>query len=178
MTGCGSGHYDILYKPEDIDIHPVTAVTNPQINFMSGPVYLPSSNVCYSHQGLDLDNFYIPGLSSAGVSSLPFSTDAFISSSIYAPSALPMTSAPADPYTVPYSEPSQPIVQSPTMSGRRTKDCFRPSHYQVEDQFRQVMPIRTEPCQTEAMKQYVQFIPPLTCGNVRKSQHSFIFVQN
>ncbi|KAL8925588.1 MAG: hypothetical protein Q9172_002158 [Xanthocarpia lactea] len=147
------GHYDILYKPEDINIHPVTAVTNPQINFMSAPVYLPSSNVCYSHHGLDLDNFYIPGLISAGVSSLPFSTDAFISSSIYAPSTLPMTSATADPYTASYSEPSQPIVQSPIMDGPRTKDCFRPSHYQIEDQFRQVMPIRTEPCQTEAMKQ-------------------------
>jgi hypothetical protein len=120
---------------------------------MTGPVYLPASNMCYSHQGLDLDNFNIPGLMSAGISSLPFSTDAYVSDSVYAHSALPMTSAPADPYIVPYSEPPQPLVQSPVLEGPWNTDRFRPSHYQVEDKFRLVMPVRTEPCQTEAMKQ-------------------------
>ncbi|KAL8784532.1 MAG: hypothetical protein Q9213_003880 [Squamulea squamosa] len=147
------GHYDILYKPEDIGIIPTTAVTNPRIEFMSSPPYIPTSNVCYSQHGLDLDNFYMPGLFSAGVSSLPSSTDAYIPNSIYASSALPMTSAPADSYIVPYSEPSQPLIQSPISEGPWNTDRFRPSHYQVEDKFRQVMPMRTEPCQTEAMKQ-------------------------
>ncbi|KAL8772070.1 MAG: hypothetical protein Q9209_002736 [Squamulea sp. 1 TL-2023] len=146
------GHYDILYRPEDIGILPTTAVTNPQINLVTGPVYLPTSNACYSQHGLDLNSFYIPGFASAGLS-LPFSTDAYISDPIYAPSALPMTSATTESYIVPYSEPSPPIIQSPVLEGPWNTDRFRPSHYQVEDKFRQVMPIRTEPCQTEAMKQ-------------------------
>lgn len=152
MLTIGSGHYDILYKHEDIDMLPAAAVTNPQINLMSGPVYLPSSNMCYSHGGLDLDNFYIPGLASAGVS-LALSTDAYISNAIYAPSALPITSAATDSYGIPYSEPPKAIVQSPTLEGPWNTDRFRPSQYQVDHKFRQVIPIRAEPCQTEAMKQ-------------------------
>ncbi|KAL8998844.1 MAG: hypothetical protein Q9169_002182 [Polycauliona sp. 2 TL-2023] len=144
------GHYDILYKHEDIEMMTAKVITNPQIHLMSDPVYLPSSNVCYSQHGLNLDNYEIPGLFSAGVSSLAFSTDAYISNSVYAPPILPMTTAAPDPYSVPYSEPS---VQPPTLEGPWNGDCFRPSQYQVEDKFRQVMPIRTEPCQTEAMKQ-------------------------
>ncbi|KAL9640183.1 MAG: hypothetical protein Q9204_000811 [Flavoplaca sp. TL-2023a] len=146
------GHYDILYKHEDINILPATVVTNPQINLMSDPVYIPASNICYSRHGLDLDNFYIPGLASAGVSPLAFSTDAFISNSIYAPSALPITTAATDPYVVPYAEPAT-IGQPPTLEGPWNADRFRPSQYQVEEKFRHVIPIRTEPCQTEAMKQ-------------------------
>ena len=152
MLTAGSGHYDILYKHEDINILPATVVTNPQINLMSDPVYIPASNVCYSRHGLDLDNFYIPGLASAGVSPLAFSTDAFISNAIYAPSALPITTAATDPYIVPYAEPAT-IGQPPTLEGPWNADRFRPSHYQVEEKFRHVIPIRTEPCQTEAMKQ-------------------------
>ncbi|KAI4264453.1 MAG: hypothetical protein L6R42_000445 [Xanthoria sp. 1 TBL-2021] len=146
------GHYDILYKHEDIDMLPAAAVTNPQINLMSGPVYLPSGNMCYSQEGLDLDNFYIPGLASAGVS-LALSTNAYMSNAIYAPSALPITSAVTDSYGVPYSEPPKAIVQSPTLEGPWNTDRFRPSQYQVDHKFRQVIPIRAEPCQTEAMKQ-------------------------
>ncbi|KAL8680608.1 MAG: hypothetical protein Q9186_003200 [Xanthomendoza sp. 1 TL-2023] len=147
------GHYDILYKPEDLVLLPTPAVPNPQIHLMSGPIYMSSSNGCYSHHGLDQDTFYLPGLASAGVSAMPFSTDGYSSSSIYAPSILPMTSAPTDAYGVPYSDPAQSIIQTPILEGPWNTDSFRPSHYQVEDKFRVVMPVRTEPCQTEAMKQ-------------------------
>ncbi|KAL8675217.1 MAG: hypothetical protein Q9168_000337 [Polycauliona sp. 1 TL-2023] len=147
------GHYDILYKHEDIDMIPAKVITNPQIHLMSDPVYIPSSNVCYSQQGLDLDTFEIPGLFSAGVSTLAFSTDAYMPNSVYVPSTLPITTVTTEPYSVAYSEAPKAIVSPPTLEGPWNEGPFRPSHYQVEHKFRLVMPIRSEPCQTEAMKQ-------------------------
>ncbi|KAI4248395.1 MAG: hypothetical protein L6R40_000954 [Gallowayella cf. fulva] len=147
------GHYDILYKPEDLPLLPTAALANPQVHFMSDPLYIPSSNVCYSQDGLNLDNFYLPGLISAGVSSMPFSTNSYSSPSTYPPATLPMTSPLTDLYGGPYGDQAQPVIQPPNLEGPWNTDSFRPSHYQVEDKFRQVMPVRTEPCQTEAMKQ-------------------------
>ncbi|KAL8710230.1 MAG: hypothetical protein Q9220_005161 [cf. Caloplaca sp. 1 TL-2023] len=152
-TTTAQGHYDILYKIEDVPPPPFTMVTNPQIHLMSDPMYMASSNLLYSQQGLDLNTFYIPGLTSAGISPMPFSSNTFQSEPTYAPSSLPVTSAPTEAFSAPYSEPPYPVISSPPVEGPWSAGAFRPSMYQVEDQFRSVMPTRPEPCQTEAMRQ-------------------------
>ncbi|KAL8816701.1 MAG: hypothetical protein Q9223_004336, partial [Gallowayella weberi] len=137
-----SGHYDILYKPQDLTLLSAATVPNPQIRLMSDPQYMSSSNICYSHSPhqLDIDQFCLPGFISAGISTTPFSTIAYSDSPIYAPSSLSMTSAPTDTYSVPYSEPAPTISQTPIREGPWNADSFRPSHYQVEDKFRHEMP--------------------------------------
>ncbi|KAL8952221.1 MAG: hypothetical protein Q9222_001877, partial [Ikaeria aurantiellina] len=128
-------------------------VTNPQIHLMSDPMYMASENLLYSQHGLDLNNFYIPGLASAGISQMPLSTDTFQTETTYAPSSIPLTSAPTEPFSAPYSEPPHPVISPPPLEPPWSSGAFRPSMYQVENQFRHVFETRPEPCQTEAMRQ-------------------------
>ncbi|KAL9603590.1 MAG: hypothetical protein Q9219_001093 [cf. Caloplaca sp. 3 TL-2023] len=150
------GHYDILYKPEDIPILSATAVTNPQINLVSDPIYMSAGNLCYApQQGLDMDNFYIPGFASAGIPSMPFSTNPYSTSPAYAPTSLAM-SPPTVQYGIPCSAPSpepHPLTPAPLLQGLSSVGTFRPSIYQFSLSERTVAPVQSEPCQTEAMKQ-------------------------
>lgn len=151
------GHYDILYKPEDIPALP-TAVTNPQINFLSEhPVYTPSSNTCYvPHQGLDMNHFFLPGFASAGVSPLSFSPNTFSAAPLYSPSSLPMSSPSTEAYGMSYSAPPpkiHPTPPPPLLPGISSTGGFRPSIYQFSLKERKAAQAQTEPCQTEAMKQ-------------------------
>ncbi|KAL8930547.1 MAG: hypothetical protein Q9208_000731 [Pyrenodesmia sp. 3 TL-2023] len=154
------GHYDLLYKPEDsMPVLPPAVVTNPEIHLMTGPVYMPSSNICYApQQGLDLNSFYLPGFMSAGISSMPFTGNAFSAAPAYAPSSLSVSPSTAELYSTPYSAPpqdAQSIIHPPRLQGLSSTGGFRPSEYQLKLKERQPGPLQTEPCQTEAMKQYV-----------------------
>ncbi|KAL8906410.1 MAG: hypothetical protein Q9207_002071, partial [Kuettlingeria erythrocarpa] len=148
------GHYDLLYKPEDIV--PPAAVTNPQIQLMADQTYMPSSNVCFApHQGLDLNSFYLPGFMSAGISSQPFTGTAFSAAPAYAPASLPISPATTELYSPTYSVPPQdahPIIPPPLVQGLSSTGGFRPSEYQFKLKERQPGPVQTEPCRTEAMK--------------------------
>lgn len=126
---------------------------------MADPVYMPSSNICYApQQGLDLNSFYLPGFMSAGISSMPFTSNAFSAAPAYVPSSLPMSPSTAELYGTPYSAPPQDahsIISPPLLQGLSSTGGFRPSEYQLKLKERQPGPLQTEPCQTEAMKQYV-----------------------
>ncbi|KAL8731563.1 MAG: hypothetical protein Q9181_004265 [Wetmoreana brouardii] len=153
------GHYDILYKPEDIAVLSTMVVTNPmvvtdpQINFVSNPLYMSSSNQCYSPQGLDLNRFYMPGLTSAGISTGPFSMNAYPINPTCAPFSPSITPASTEAYITPYCSPSQPISQPPPVQAVSSSGGFRPSKFQVERPFKDAILVQPEPCQTEAMKQ-------------------------
>ncbi|KAL8944256.1 MAG: hypothetical protein Q9216_000551 [Gyalolechia sp. 2 TL-2023] len=150
------GHYDILYKPEDIAVLP-TAVTNPQVNLLLDPVYMPSSNLCYaSHQGLDMNQFFLPGFASAGITPLPFSTNTYSTSPVYAPSSLPLSAPSTEAYSMSYNAPPpkvHPTPPPPLVPGISSTGGFRPSIYQFSLKERKAAQAQTEPCQTEAMKQ-------------------------
>lgn len=122
----------------------------PQIHYMADPVRALSRNLAYSHSGLDLDTCYLPGLSFSGISSVGFSSDPYDQSPRYTPMDLSMTSASIEPFTAPI----HPIIHSPPVE-RLGDSTFRPSKFQVEPEFRQLAISHTEPCQTEAMKQWV-----------------------
>lgn len=116
------GHYDLLYKPEDsMPVLPPAVVTNPEIHLMTGPVYMSSSNICYApQQGLDLNSFYLPGFMSAGISSMPFTGNAFSAAPAYAPSSLSVSPSTAELYSTPYSAPpqdAQSIIHPPLLQG-------------------------------------------------------------
>ncbi|KAI4207390.1 MAG: hypothetical protein LQ348_000576 [Seirophora lacunosa] len=152
------GHYDLLYKAEDLPVPSGTAVTNPQVNFMSDPVLLSNNNVCYTPQhGLDLNHFYLPGFAAAGISPMPFSTNAHSAAPVYTSSGHPTISPTAKAYSVPsYSSPPQDVktaAPSPMLQGLCSTGGFRPSQYQLQLTDRKSAPVQTEPCQTEAMKQ-------------------------
>ncbi|KAI4120522.1 MAG: hypothetical protein LQ338_006959 [Usnochroma carphineum] len=151
------GHYDILYTQEDMPVLPAAAVTNPQIHLMSDQVYMPSSNIYYaSQEGLDLNSLCLPGLLSAGMSSMPSSTDAYAIPPAYPSSSLPMPPASIEPYSMPYSAPSQdanPVTPAPFLEELSSASAFRPSQYQFQLPKRKPASIQTEPCQTDAMKQ-------------------------
>ncbi|KAL8696049.1 MAG: hypothetical protein Q9201_007850 [Fulgogasparrea decipioides] len=141
------GHYDVLYKPEDI------AVLNTIVGYVSNPVYMSSSNLCYSQQGLDLNQFYMPGLASAGISTVPFSTSAYPINPTCAPFSSPLTPASTEAYITPYCSPSQSTIQAPPVQAVSSSGGFRPSKFQVERPFKDAILVQPEPCQTEAMKQ-------------------------
>ncbi|KAL8874012.1 MAG: hypothetical protein Q9174_000608 [Haloplaca sp. 1 TL-2023] len=140
------GHYDMVYKRGDVDEIAPTTMFNPQINTVFDPLYMSTSNSCYSHHGLDLNNFYLPGLASAGIASVPLSTDSYPTNPTCAPFSPSLTPAATDVYLTPaYCPPPRPVTAS---SGG-----FRPSKFQIEKPFRDAMTLQMEPCQTEAMKQ-------------------------
>ncbi|KAL8975387.1 MAG: hypothetical protein Q9197_000368 [Variospora fuerteventurae] len=152
------GHYDLLYKAEDLPLPARAAITDPQINFMADPVLLPSNNHCYApQQGLDLDQFYLPGFASAGISSMPFSTTAHAAGPAFASSGLPIVPPTTKAYSASsYNSPPQdvkPVAQSPMLQGLSSTGGFRPSHYQLQLTDRISAPLQAEPCRTEAMKQ-------------------------
>ncbi|KAL8691043.1 MAG: hypothetical protein Q9218_003645 [Villophora microphyllina] len=148
------GHYDILYKLEDLPMLAPTAVTNPHIHLMSDPVYMSSSNIYFSHQGgLDLNQFLLPGFASAGVSSVPFTANTYRTNTACATFAAPITPVSASSFTTPYCSPQPPMAQPPPAQGADFSDGFRPSKYVVEQRFVNAIPPQPEPCQTEAMKQ-------------------------
>ncbi|KAI4258908.1 MAG: hypothetical protein LQ352_001021 [Teloschistes flavicans] len=148
------GHYDILYKLEDLPVLSPTIVTNPQINLMSDPVYMPHSNLCFSQEGgLDMNQFFLPGFVSAGMSSMPFSTTSFSPNPTCAPYVPPITPATTESFSTPYCSPQLPLAQPPPVPGLDCSGGFRPSKFQVEQRFINTSPPQPEPCQTEAMKQ-------------------------
>ncbi|KAL8839597.1 MAG: hypothetical protein Q9170_001701 [Blastenia crenularia] len=151
------GHYDMLYKPEDIPVPPPAVVTNPQINLMSDPIYIPSGNLCYApQQGLDMNTIYLPGFASAGISSMPFLANPYPVSAACVPSSLPMSPPPPEPYGLSFSAPPpepHPITSPPLRSGINSEGGFRPSIYQFSLNERTAGLVQSEPCQTEAMKQ-------------------------
>ncbi|KAL9006669.1 MAG: hypothetical protein Q9188_000543 [Gyalolechia gomerana] len=150
------GHYDILYKAEDIAVLP-TAVTNPQMNLVSDPVYMSSGNLCYApQQGLDMNQFFLPGFASAGISSLPSSMNTYSAGPAYTPSSLPISQPSTEAYGMSYSAPPpkvHPTPPPPLLPGISSTGGFRPSIYQFSLKERKAAQAQTEPCQTEAMKQ-------------------------
>lgn len=144
-----SGHYDIIYKIEDMPMA-MPAHTAQQVHYMSDPTHTLSSNLAYSQNGLDLDSYFLPGLSSAGISTMPFPNDPYDRHGGYSAMDLPMSPAAVDPFTIPV-----PPAIHPQPAERLGDSTFRPSKFQVEPEFRQLAITHPEPCQTEAMKQYV-----------------------
>ncbi|KAI4157393.1 MAG: hypothetical protein L6R39_000675 [Caloplaca ligustica] len=150
------GHYDVIYKPEDLPINLAAAVEDPRIWLMSHPRFLPSRNLCYApQQGLDLNNFHLPGFTSAGICTMPFTTDPCPAPAACAPPSLSLSSPMSESYSISHSATphdaipanSPPFLQELSSEGR-----FRPSWYQLQMQQKPAA-IQTEPCQTEAMKQ-------------------------
>ncbi|KAL8936521.1 MAG: hypothetical protein Q9211_004146 [Gyalolechia sp. 1 TL-2023] len=146
------GHYDILYRPEDIAVLP-TAVTDPQINFVSHPVFVATDNPFYAQGGLDMNNICLPGFASAGLSSLPFSTNTYSADPVYAPSSLSLSPPSTEAYGMPFSAPPPKVHPTPRLPGISSTGGFRPSIYQFSLKERKAAQSQTEPCQTEAMKQ-------------------------
>lgn len=116
---------------------------------MSDPTRTLSSNIGYSHSGLDLDSYCLPGLSSAGISTVPFLNDPYDRNVRYSAMELPLSPASIDPFAVPVH---------PAIHPQPADTSFRPSKFQIEPEFRQLVITHPEPCQTVAMKQYVSYI--------------------
>ncbi|KAI4162721.1 MAG: hypothetical protein LQ342_003608 [Letrouitia transgressa] len=144
------GHYDILYAPEDLASLPLPTFSNPQVNLMSDPVMVPTSNALYpTHHELDVDNYFIPGLSTAGISDLPFSADFYQHTTECSPGDN-ASSSPAS------EQCSAPVFQTmPSLPTERTRDgIFRKCRFNLEEEFfHKTPPVQMEPCQTDAMKQ-------------------------
>ena len=152
-----SGHYDIIYKIEDIGVTPISHnSTAPQVHYMSDQPRILSNNLAYSHNGPDVDSYYLPGFASAGISTMPFLNDAYDRHGGYSAMDLPLSPAAIDPFTIPV----HPAIHSPPAE-RLGDSTFRPSKFQVEPEFRQLAITHPEPCQTEAMKQYVSIMFPV-----------------
>ena len=134
------------------------AHTAQQVHYMSDPTRAISSNVAYSHNGLDIGSYFLPGLSSAGISTMSFPEDPYDRPGRYSAIGLPVSPATVDPFTIPAHPAIHP--QPPERIGDST---FRPSKFQVEPKFRQLPISHPEPCQTEAMKQYVSFNSSTAC---------------
>ena len=105
---CSRGHYDLLYKAEDVAEMSRHAMSNPEIRLVSAP-QIPISRTAHFPHDVDLDMLAdIPGFSS---------------------SMFPM------PYTHTSTEPYQSTVE-PFLSTPRTippaTPIFRPYHNQVE----------------------------------------------
>ena len=116
---------------------------------MSDPTCTLSSNLAYSHHGLDLGSYFLPGLSSAGISPIPFPTnDPYVRNPGYSAMDVPLSPTAIDPFAISIRPPTHP--QPPE---RRVDTSFRPSKFQVEPEFRQLAITHPEPCQTDAMKQ-------------------------
>ncbi|KAL8743374.1 MAG: hypothetical protein Q9190_004254 [Brigantiaea leucoxantha] len=143
------GHYDILYKPEDLPSLPTPTFTAPQVHMMSEPVIPSAAHGSYFEQGLDLNQYFIPGLSTMGVSNMPFSTSYYPHTSAYSPMNMPTS----PPVSEAYSKPVAPSGPSPTMEPSRY-DAFRFSKFNLQSEYNHwPPPLEMEPCQTDAMKQ-------------------------
>ena len=131
--------------------------TAQQVHYMSDQPRILASNLAYSQNGLDLENYFLPGLASAGISSMPVLNDAYGRHGGYSAMDLPLSPAAIDPLSIPV----HPAIQ-PQPAERLADSTFRPSKFQVEPEFRQFAITHPEPCQTEAMKQYVSYVllPP------------------
>lgn len=117
---------------------------------MSDPVMVPTSNALYpTHHELDVDNYFIPGLSTAGISDLPFSADFYQHTTECSPGDN-ASSSPAS------EQCSAPVFQTmPSLPTERTRDgIFRKCRFNLEEEFfHKTPPVQMEPCQTDAMKQ-------------------------
>ena len=82
---------------------------------------------------------------------MPFPNDVYDRHGGYSAIELPLSPAAVDPFTI----PAHPGIQ-PQPAERLSDSTFRPSKFQVEPEF-QLAITHPEPCQTEAMKQYVYF---------------------
>ncbi len=137
---------------------PIPAYTSPQVYHVADPTRTVSSNLAYSHSGLDLGSYFLPGLSSAGISTFPFPNNLYDHNAAYSAMDLPLSPASIDPFAI----PAHPAVH-PQPAERVGDSTFRPSKFQVEPKFRQLPMTHPEPCQTDAMKQYVSLHSNITC---------------
>lgn len=159
------GHYDLLYKIEDLPEPPVpqppvhiTQVHMPpvHINNMFHSPHFASNNLLY-HGSFDLDTWDLPGMSTTGISSSGISSvglhPAAFPPDIYQPSPFTQHAAPMSPgpYAVsPYPPPPPPMhSQTHESNGQGT---FRASRFELEPAYQTLVNSHMEPCQTEAMK--------------------------
>ena len=110
-----SGHYDLLYKTEDIVEMSIPALANPEIRLVSNnPVFLASENMSFSHN-LDLDPMLdIPGFS-LGFAPSAFAPIPYESPKEALPAQKPLTPAPKKEVSPPIAsqQPSPPSRSLP-----------------------------------------------------------------
>ncbi|KAL8816544.1 MAG: hypothetical protein Q9191_008310 [Dirinaria sp. TL-2023a] len=160
------GHYDLLYKIEDLPEPPVpqppvhiTQVHMPpvHINNMFHSPHFASNNLLYSHGSFDLDTWNLPGMSTTGISSSGISSvglhPAAFPPDIYQPSPFAQHAAPMSPgpYAVSPYPPPPPPMHSQTHESN-SQGTFRASRFELEPAYQTLVNSHMEPCQTEAMK--------------------------
>ena len=149
----------MLYKIGDIPV-------NRQVHHMSFAPAFSTSNLLYSHHGLDLDQLCLPGLSTFGISStglssggLPaipttYSSDIYHTNSFASP-RLQLSQATSAPFAVPnYTAIQSPSMPSPSVQSpveTPAPDSFRHSKFQLYEGYQQLRTAAQEPCQTDAM---------------------------
>ncbi len=125
---------------------PIPAQPSPQVHYIYDPTRTLSSNGAYSHSGLDLGSYFLPGLSTAGISTTPFLNDPYDRNGRYSAMDHPLSPTAIDHF----APPVHPVIHP-----QPADSSFRPSKFQVEPGYRQLVITHPEPCQTVAMKQYV-----------------------
>lgn len=137
-----------------------------QVHHVSYAPAFSTSNLLYSHHGLDLDQLYIPGLSTSGISSSGLSsgglstipttyssdiyhTNTFASPRLQLPQATSASFAPPNYTAMQSSSMPSPSVQSPLETP--AQDSFRHSKFQLYEGYQQLRTAAQEPCQTDAM---------------------------
>lgn len=159
------GHYDLLYKLEDLPeppvpqlpVHMTQAQMPPvQINNMFHAPHFASSNLLYSHGTFDFDTCYLPGMSTTGISSSGISSVGIHPSAFapdiyqHSPYAQHGPRMSPSPYAVsPYPAPP---MHSPQQHETNSQGTFRASKFELEPAYQTLANTHMEPCQTEAMK--------------------------
>jgi len=111
-----SGHYDLLYKTEDVVEMSIPALANPEIRLVSNnPAFLASENMSFSHN-LDLDPMLdIPGFSLGFATSASSAPTPYKSPKEAVPAQKPLSPAPRKEVSPPIAsqQPSPPSKALP-----------------------------------------------------------------